>query len=113
MADMNELITESRQRLGQLGKEYGPLMAGFRGLSKPVMADGALSKKQKEVIAVALSVAARCDKCVAHHVRGALDNGATRQEVLEAAGVAVLMGGGPALIYTESVLQALDDLGGA
>jgi len=111
MADMNDLVRESKHAMGGLYREYAPLMDGFRGLSKGTMADGALSKKHKELIATALSVAVRCDRCIAHHVRGCLDNGATRQEVLEAAGVAVLLGGGPALMYAESVLQALNDFG--
>ena len=111
MADMNDVLKESKTLLGQLSKEHGALMQAFGGLGKAVMPDGALSKKQKELIAVALGVASRCDKCIAHHVRGALDNGATRAEIVEAAGVAVYMGGGPSLMYAESVLQALDAFG--
>ena len=111
MADMNDVVSQSKHAMGKLYKEHAPLMDGFRGLSKAAMADGALSRKQKELIAAALSVTSGCDRCIAHHVRGCLDNGATRQEVLEAAGVAVLIGGGPALMCAESVLQALDDFG--
>lgn len=111
MPDMKALMQESKTLLGQMGKENGPLMQAFGGLSKSTMGDGAISKKDKELIAVALGVAARCDKCIAHHVYGAVELGASRQEILEAIGVAVFMGGGPVMMYAESALQALDDFG--
>jgi AhpD family alkylhydroperoxidase len=111
MTDYVALEKESKQLLGQMGKEHGSLMQGFAGLGKAVMPDHALTKKTKELICVALAVATQCDKCIAHHVHGALDNGATRAEIVEAAGVAVYMGGGPKLMYAENVLKALDDFG--
>ncbi len=70
-----------------------------------------LSLKQKELINVALAVAAQCEWCIAFHVQGALKNGASRAEILDAAVQAVLMHGGPALMYLTPVLGVLDELG--
>ena len=71
------------------------------------MAGGALSAKFKELITLAISITSRCEGCIAVHVRGALRAGATRQEILETIGVAVYMGGGPAMVYGCSAYEAL------
>ncbi len=96
-----------RGLLGKLGKELEGPMAGFGQLHKQAMADGAMSTKFKELITLAISITARCEGCIAVHVRGALRAGATRQEVLEAIGVAVYMGGGPAMVYGCEAYEAL------
>ena len=83
-------------------------MAGFSALGKGAYADKVLSRKFKELIALALGVAARCDGCVAYHARKLCDLGATREEVLETLGVAVQMGGGPSMVYGGEALRAFD-----
>ena len=83
-------------------------MQAFWGLHKAVTADGALDTKTKELIALALSVAAHCDDCIAHHVVDALDAGATREEISDALGVAVLMGGGTSVVYASHAVEALE-----
>lgn len=72
---------------------------GFGELSKAAFADGALDRKTKELIALAIGVVAGCDGCIASHGQGAAKAGATRQEAAEAIGVTFLMHGGPATIY--------------
>lgn len=101
-------------RLGQLRKAAGPVMAGFAQLHKAVAAaDGALSLRHKELMALALAVGMRCEGCIAVHVHDAIKAGATREEIVEAIGVAILMGGGPAMMYGAEALKAADDfLGG-
>lgn len=96
-----------RGLLGKLGKEVEGPMAGFGQLHKQAMAEGALSTKIKELITLSISITSRCEGCIAVHVRGALRAGATRQEVLEAIGVAVYMGGGPAMVYGCEAYEAL------
>ncbi len=83
-------------------------MAGFAALGKGAYADRVLSHKFKELIALALSVASRCDGCVAYHAKRACDFGASREEVLETIGVAVQMGGGPSMVYGGEALRAFD-----
>jgi AhpD family alkylhydroperoxidase len=73
------------------------------------LCDGALSEKTKELIALALGVAAHCDGCLGFHVKALARLGATRAEVEEALGVAIYMGGGPALMYAADALAAYEE----
>ncbi len=66
----------------------------------------ALDGKTKELIAIAVSVAVRCDDCIGFHVKAAVDRGATREEILETLGVAIYMGAGPAAMYASHALGA-------
>ena len=92
----------------KLGKELHGPMSGFAQLHKQVIAEGALSTKSKELIALGIGIAARCEGCVSYHVHDALRAGASREEVLETIGVAILMGGGPAAMYGCEAFEALE-----
>jgi AhpD family alkylhydroperoxidase len=94
--------------MGRLGREIPGTMEGFAGLHKAATAAGALDAKTKELIALGIAVAIRCDSCIAFHVHAALAAGSSRAEVLDALGVAMLMGGGPAAMYACDALTALD-----
>jgi AhpD family alkylhydroperoxidase len=83
-------------------------LSAFGHLSRVAQTPGALDRKTKELIALSIAVAGRCDGCIGYHVRGALRAGATRQELAEALGVAVQMGGGPALDSATDALRAYD-----
>ena len=72
------------------------------------MEDGALHGKVKEMMALAISIVVGCDGCIAYHVHDAVEAGATRQELLETIGVALLMGGGPGSIYAAHALDAIE-----
>ena len=92
----------------RLSNASADVMAAFETLHKAAVASGALEKKVKELIALAISVTHGCDDCIAHHVHDAIDAGATRDEIVEALGVAVLMGGGPGMIYASHAIEAVD-----
>ncbi len=109
MLDYKKLLDTAMGNLGKFSKLTPKQMQGFHGFMEAAESEGALDSKQKELIAIACSVTAHCDWCIAFHVNGALKAGATRQEILESAWVGVLMGGGPALMYAQGVLKALDD----
>ncbi len=96
------------QSSAALTKGIPEAMAGFAALGKGAYADKVLSRKYKELIALALGVAARCDGCVAYHAHKVADLGATREEVLEVLGVCVQMGGGPSMVYGGEALRAYD-----
>ncbi len=96
------------QSLGPFRRSQDATMAGFGALSKAAMADGALSEKQKELIALAISVSQRCAGCIAFHVRTLRKLGTSKAEFDETLGVAVYMGGGPSLMYAAEALQAWD-----
>ena len=89
------------------------LINGFNGLSEAALADGALDKKTKELIALALGVAAHCDACLGFHAKALVKLGATRAEVEDALGVAVYMGGGPSLMYAAEALTAFEEFASA
>ena len=96
------------ERLGQLGQELPGPMTGFARLHKKAIEGGALSRKTKELMALAISVAVRCEGCIAYHTHDAIEAGATRQELLETIGVAISMGGGPAAMYAAHALDAIE-----
>lgn len=72
---------------------------GFGELHHAALAEGALSTKVKELMALVIGVATRCDGCIASHARGAVKAGATKEEAAEAIGVTFLMVGGPGTVY--------------
>lgn len=94
---------------GKLSKALPDLMKSFYALSKTSSAAGALDAKTKELIALAIAVATHCDDCIAFHTESALNAGATQAEILEMLGVAVFMGGGPALMYATHVMAAVEE----
>src|SRR5690606_15519984 len=83
-----------------IGQAFGPFF-------QTLMKEGALSVKHKELIALGIGVAVRCEPCIDAHVEKALKAGATPEEIMESAGVAVMMGGGPAYTYAPLVTAAL------
>jgi len=109
MEDMKSVLGEVQNSLQVMGKEYPGLMKAFSGFMGEVEKEGALTHKTKELISIALSIVARCKWCIAFHVKNALDTGATKEEIMETCFVAALMGGGPALMYTQLAVKALED----
>lgn len=86
------------------------LLKAFGGLHQASMQPGALSLAEKELIALGIGLSVRCENCIYAHIQAALKAGATREQILEAAGVAVLMQGGPTYTYLPRVTEALDAL---
>lgn len=101
---------ENNEALMKLRKDLPEVMGAFGSLSLAVNKAGALDKKIKELITVALSIAARCDGCIGLHTQALIKLGVTREELLETLGMAIYMGGGPSVIYAAAALKAFDDL---
>jgi len=99
--DLTKSISELELKIPQV-------MKGFNTLHKAALVDGVLSTKTKELIALGIAITVRCDGCIAFHVQHALSSGATSQEIIETIGVAVLMGGGPAVVYGCEAMEALE-----
>jgi len=94
-------------------KESAPNIArGFGGMFQAVMKEGALTVREKELIALAIGLAVRCVPCINLHVEKCLKAGASREQILEAAGVSVMMQGGPSFTHVPEVIHALDQLAG-
>ncbi len=92
-----------KARAPEIGKSFGPF---FQSLMKA----GALSVKEKELIALGIGIALRCEPCIFTHVEKCLKAGATPEQVMEVAGVAVMMQGGPAYTYAPLVAAAIEHL---
>lgn len=114
------MVKDWQKIAGDLGGAIAKLHAGipdvmkaFRAMDAAVSTDTALSPKTKELIALALGIAARCDGCLAFHAKAARKYGAGREEILEAIGMAIYMGGGPSVIYGAQALEAFDQFGEA
>ncbi len=110
MNKTEEYLAKFKTDIGKMKAEIPDTTQGFAGLFGKVMKNGALTTREKELIAIGISVAMRCEPCIRGHVENCLDSGATRQQILEAASVAVMMGGGPAYVYIPVVMETLDDL---
>ena len=108
MKDYPGIVRGISANLKPLRAEIGGTMKGFSALAQAATAPGALDRKTKELIALAIGVASRCDGCIGFHNEALVKLGATRAEVEEALGVAIYMGGGPSLMYAADAIGAFD-----
>lgn len=104
-----ELLARTTAGLREIKKVKPEIQKGFGALHQAVLDEGALSVKHKELQAVAIAVAQRCNDCIASHVAAAVKAGATREELVDTLGIAVLMGGGPAYMYAAHAIEAWDE----
>jgi AhpD family alkylhydroperoxidase len=103
-----DITRDISANLKTLRKDIPDTMAGFSAMAQAASRDGALDKKTKELIALALGVAAHCDGCIGFHAEALVRLGASRQEVEETLGMAVYMGGGPSLMYAADAMGAYE-----
>jgi AhpD family alkylhydroperoxidase len=103
-----EYFDHLRGRSVKLRHDLPGVMGGFAEMYRQAMAEGAVSTKHKELIALGIAIAVHCDGCIAAHVSDAHRAGASRAEIVETIGVAVLMGGGPSAMYGAEALEALE-----
>lgn len=84
------------------------VMKAFSAMAQAATATKALDTKTKELIALAIGVAVRCDPCITFHSEAARKHGATREEIMEAVGMAIYMGAGPSVMYAAQAVEAYD-----
>ena len=84
------------------------VMKGFSAIAQAALKANALDTKTKELIALAIAVATRCDACIAFHAEAAVKLGASREEVMETMGMAIYMGAGPSVMYAAQAVEAFD-----
>ncbi|MHC1571165.1 MAG: carboxymuconolactone decarboxylase family protein [Methanosarcinales archaeon] len=108
MVDMSERLKETNELVKQLHKEYPELTGALTEFYKKTGAEGALSRKTKEIILVALAVASQCDWCIAYHVKRALKAGVTKDEMIEASYLSTLVFGTSAWMEIHAVLKAIE-----
>lgn len=110
MSDKFSHITKDiSSQLAKMRKEIPEVMSGFSALSQAAYKDGALDKKTKELIAMALAVAKQCPGCIGFHSQTLVKLQASREELLEALSMAIYMGGGPSLMYAAEALEAFEE----
>ncbi len=110
--DWTKIARELSDLMGVTRQGTPETWAGFSAMAKAATAPGALDPKTKELIALALGIAARCDGCLAFHGKAVAQLGGTRAEVLDVIAMAVYMGGGPSAIYGAQALEAYDQFSG-
>ncbi len=109
MAEMKKAIEDFQEAMKLLAKINPEVIRDFGKFMDSVLKEGYLDTKTKELIALGMAITARCKYCIGIHVEKALKAGATKEEILETATVAILMGGGPALTYIAEVKKALEE----
>ncbi len=96
-------------RIREMRRGIPDVMKGFSAMAQSALKPGALDTKTKELIALAIGITDRCDGCLAFHAKAALDQGASRDEILETIAMAIYMGGGPSMVYGAQALEAYDE----
>ncbi|AMJ55668.1 MULTISPECIES: carboxymuconolactone decarboxylase family protein [Stenotrophomonas] len=107
MLDWNDYRRELKGRIGELGKLSPDTLKGYLTLSGAGAQTNHLDARTRELIALAVAVTTRCDGCITTHVDAALKQGASREEIAEALGVAVALNAGAAMVYSARVLDAV------
>ena len=106
--DARSFYRELPSRMSHATASASYAAKGFGGLYQGVMKPGAMSVREKELVALGIGMAIRCEPCIYIHMEKALKAGATREQIMETAGVAVMMQGGPTYTYLPVVVEALD-----
>ena len=106
MTDWPDRTTELTAQLRKLRGSAPDVMKAFSAIAQAATAPKSLDAKTKELIALGIAVAVRCDDCIGFHVKAALQLGASRDEIGETLGMAIYMGAGPSVMYAAHALDA-------
>ncbi len=112
MSDYKRYTDELSATIGGIRKDIPDVMKGFSAMAGAALANGAVDKKTKEMIALAIGVAGHCKGCIGFHVKALVALGVTREELVEVLGMAIYMGGGPSLMYAAEAMQAFEEFSG-
>lgn len=106
--DWTKFMDETVSNIEILSKEMPDTVAGFNQMGKAAKKSGALDEKTKEIMALGIAIATRCDSCIGFHIKALIRLGITREELCEALAMATYMGGGPSYAYSAKALKAFD-----
>lgn len=109
MSTWKELNTRAQANTKRIQETVPETMREYKKLQNIAYAEGALDKKTKEFIALTYAIADKCEGCIGNHVNKLVGLGASRQEIAEIAEVAIVMGGGPGMVYSGKALEAYDE----
>jgi AhpD family alkylhydroperoxidase len=113
LPDYAQLAKDISANLSPLRKGQPAVMKAFHELGQAALTTGALEEKTKELMALAIGIAVRCDGCIAFHMRTLVKLGATRAEVEETLALSVYMGGGPSAMYAANAMAAYEQFSAA
>jgi AhpD family alkylhydroperoxidase len=108
MSQLEEISKKRKAAHSKMVALNSKVYQAFLDMEKAAYCDGALPKKNKELIAVGISVVIDCQSCMQWHIEQAARNGATMAEVLEAVEVGIEMGGGPATVSARFALEVME-----
>lgn len=108
MLDWLQYRKELGRRIGEIGKASPDTLKGYQALSAAGAQADHLGAKTRELIALAVSVTTRCDGCITTHTAEAIKHGASKEEIVEALGVAIALNAGSALVYSARVMDAFE-----
>ncbi|CAJ0693871.1 carboxymuconolactone decarboxylase family protein [Ralstonia holmesii] len=108
MPEFKSVVKDVSAHMRSLRESQPELMTAFSQLAAAGTKDGALSKKTRELVALGIAIASRCDDCIGFHVQALVKLGITRAELEEVLGTAVYMGGGPSMMYATHALAAFE-----
>src|SRR5450830_566979 len=108
--DHTGLIQDINEGLAPFRKTQAEVMQGFGQMARAAMAEGVISAKNKELMALAIGVTQRCSGCIGFHIKSLHKLNCTRAELEEMLSVCVYMGGGPALMHAAEALKAWESL---
>jgi AhpD family alkylhydroperoxidase len=103
-----ELAAGMNPALKELRAGVPEVMKGFSAIARAALEGTALDARTKELVALGIAVAIRCDPCIAFHAESAVRRGASRAEIMEAMGMAIYMGAGPSVMYAAQAVEAFD-----
>ena len=106
--DWKNFMADIEANIATFSKDVPQTVKGFGQMGQAAKADGALSEKTKEFIALGIAVSTKCDSCIGFHVRSLVRLSTTREELTEALAMATYMGGGPSFAYSAKALAAYD-----
>jgi len=113
MKSWPQVTRELTEQLRNLRGGAPEVMKAFSCMAQAACAAKALDRKTKELIALAIAIAVRCDDCIGFHVKAALDQGASEEEIVETLGMAIYMGAGPSVMYASHALEAFGQFASA
>jgi AhpD family alkylhydroperoxidase len=103
-----ETIINDRKKAHRYYSDHSQVYRSFVEMEQHAFEDGMLQKKYKELIAIGISIRINCESCVEWHIKQAIDSGASQEEIIEAIGVGIEMGGGPATVTARFAMYVLE-----
>lgn len=106
--DKIEQLVKTRKKAHAFYTKKSKVYQSFVDMEQNTYKNGHLSKKQKEFIAIGISVVINCESCMEWHIKQAIDDGATENEIIESIEVGIEMSGGPGTASARFAMNVLE-----